>query len=175
MTTFSHTGPWDKHSRSSPPLVFLESYFSQVDALNTPPLPASTFYAPLAICHDTKGFTHIGSEHIWSYIFRLLAPFDKVDHEVVSLSVWNAVEKRVVHAEFMTRFWFRGEEDEVVVPQLFVFEIVERDMEGEGWWIERVKAFWDMAVLGRWITERRQREMGARKRVRAGEDEGCVV
>jgi hypothetical protein len=164
MSTFTHHGPWNDHSRQSPTLHFLETYFTALDSLTLPSTPPSKFYSPFATYHDPQSNTYTSSPKIFAYLKRLFTPFDRVHHDVVEVRVVSeggGKGKDVVYAEFLTRLGFRGDAGEVVVPMFFVYGVEEEEGEGEGEGegkrICEVRGWWDTGILGRYVTERKRR------------------
>ncbi|TVY59564.1 hypothetical protein LSUE1_G008050, partial [Lachnellula suecica] len=127
-----HHGHFDSQSRKSPTLAFLEKYALAIDSLDLSSTPCTSFFAPLAVYHDTSGNIHIGASAIWSYISRQFAPFSQIRHDVVEARVIEEEGGReVVYGETLAHFKLRGDEDEIVVPRFFVWT-VGRSGEGEG-------------------------------------------
>jgi hypothetical protein len=160
MSTFTHTGIWDAHSRQSSALRFLEKYYTITATLNISQIPYATFYSPTAIFRDTTSTVYIGGERIWSFLKHVFTPFSIIQNDIVEARVVQDKEGReVAYMELVTRFWFKGEEDELVVPRFFVWTIGPEAMKGQGTdglQIEEVKAFWDTGVIGRFLSERRK-------------------
>lgn len=108
---------------------------------------------------------------------RLFSPFSKIHHEVVELRVVPGMNGRdVVYAEFLTHFWFRGEEDELKVPRFFVFTIgkAEEAAGTDGLQFEEVRLFWDTGVIGRFVTEKKRRQEREAARKHAADDFGVI-
>jgi hypothetical protein len=162
MSLFTHTGTWNEHSRRSPTLKFIEKYFSKVDSLDLLSSPSSTFYAPSAVLHDTKGNPHFSGPRIWECMQRLFSPFDMIHHEMVEARVIpDESGTTVVYAQLLTRFRLRGDEEEIVAPRFFVITVGKAAgmYEGtDGMQIYDVRLFWDTGILGRYVTERKKRE-----------------
>ena len=162
--SFVHHGPWDSHSRQSQALRFIEKHTLLIDSLNLTSTPSTTFYSPLAMLHDNKGDAHLGGSAIWTRMQRLFAPFSRIYHEVVELRVVPSPGdgRDVVYGEFLTHFWLRGDNDEVVAPRFFVWTLGEAvDGAGtEGLQFLETRSFWDTGILGRHVTERNRRAAG---------------
>jgi hypothetical protein len=177
MTSFTHSGPFSAESRKHAAFNFLEKYSAIVDSCNLTGTPSSAFYSPVAIFRDTKGDVHIGGDVIWNGMSRLFSPFSKIHHEVVELRVLPGVNGRdVVYAEFLTHFWFRGEEYELKVPRFFVFTIgkAEEGTGTDGLQFEEVRLFWDTGVIGRFVTEKKRRQGQDAVRQQVADDCGVM-
>ncbi|CZR53008.1 uncharacterized protein PAC_02886 [Phialocephala subalpina] len=150
MSTFTHRGPWDSHSRQSPTLRFLETYIRNVDSLDVTTCPWSKFYSPDAIFHDARGDVYISGSHIWTWLERIFSPFEGLLHEVIELRVIPEEDGRnVVYGEFLTHFRLKGDKHEVTAPRFFVF--IVGDAEGgkgtDGLQIYEASVFWDTGIL----------------------------
>ncbi|KAF8856523.1 hypothetical protein BDZ45DRAFT_675508 [Acephala macrosclerotiorum] len=162
MSVFTHRGPWDSHSRQSPILLFLETYLHTVDSLDVTTYPWSKFYSSSAIFHDTRGDVYISGSHIWTWLSRILSPFEKLLHEVIELRVIPEEDGRnIIYGEFLTHFWLKGDKREVVAPRFFVFIVGETEGgEGEGMdglQIYEASVFWDTGILTRYIEEKKKK------------------
>lgn len=95
---------------------------------------------------------------------RLFAPFSRIYHEVVELRVVPSTDdgRDVAYGEFLTHFWLRGDNEEVVAPRFFVWTLGEAvDGAGtEGLQFLETRCFWDTGILGRHVTERNRRAAG---------------
>lgn len=159
--SFVHQGPWDAHSRQSPALRFIEKYSIKVDSLDLASTPSTAFYSPLAIFHDHKGDVHLGGSAIWHRMQRIFAPFSRTFHEVVEVRVVPGADGRdIVYAEFLTHFWLKGDEEDIVAPRFFVWTIEEAVDDGgtDGLQIVEARLFWDTGILGRYVTEKNKRQ-----------------
>lgn len=110
--------------------------------------------------HDNKGDAHLGGSAIWDKMQRLFAPFSQIYHEVVEVRVVPSPDGRdVVYGEFLTHFWLKGDNDEVVAPRFFVWTVGEAvDSAGtEGLQFLETRLFWDTGILGRHVTEKNRR------------------
>jgi hypothetical protein len=170
MASLTHMGSWDSLSRQSLALNFVEKYEAKVASLDLTLTPSSAFYAPLAIFRNTGGDVRIGGPSIWEWLSRLMSPFERVHNDVVEARVFPGTEKRelVVHAEFLTHFLLRGDEQELVAPRFFIFTLGAAGAgEGtDGMQIQEVRLFWDTGIIGRYVSDRRKREQenGGRQR-----------
>ena len=65
----------------------------------------------------------------------------------------------VIYGEFLTHFWLKGDNDEVVAPRFFVWTVGEAvDGAGtEGLQFVEARLFWDTGILGRHVTEKNRR------------------
>jgi hypothetical protein len=134
-----------------------------MDSLDLTSTPSTTFYSPLAMFHDNKGDVHLGGSAIWEKTKRLFSPFSRIYHEVVEIRVVPSPEGRdVVYGEFLTHFWLKGDNAEIVAPRFFVWTIGEAvDGAGtEGLQFVEVRLFWDTGILGRYVTEKNRRARG---------------
>jgi hypothetical protein len=160
MATFTHSGPFNSESRQQPALKFLEKYIEKIDTCDLFGTSSTEFYSSIALFRDTNGQVHVGGDQIWNCLTRFSTAFTKSAHHVVQLTILPEADgKQVVHAEFLTDFWLRGEDDELHAPRFFVFVIGKSEVGTgtDGLQFEEVKLFWDTGIVGRFVTEMRKR------------------
>ncbi|RDL39136.1 Uncharacterized protein BP5553_03476 [Venustampulla echinocandica] len=162
MASFVHHGAWDHRSRQNPALNFIEKYHLLIDNLELRSTPFSSFFAPFAAYHDTKGNTHVTGSHIWAWLSQQCSPFSQIRHDVVEARVVPDEEGRdIVYWECLTHFQLKGDNNEIVVPRFFVWTIGPAPVgEGtDGRQIHKCRVFWDTGVIGRYVTERKREQM----------------
>ena len=156
MASIVHHGPFDDKARSHPTLNFIEKYSKAVDSLDLTSTPASKFFAPFAVYHDTKGDVHLTASHIWQWTARQFAPFSQIRHDMVEVRVVSEEDGRdVVYCECLTHFRLHGDDTEIVVPRFFIWTVGDAEPgEGtDGRQIHEVRIFWDTGIIGRYVTE----------------------
>lgn len=71
--------------------------------------------------------------------------------------------QQIVYAQFVQHFLLKGDldEEEILVPKFAIYTLGEGEGE-EGLQIQEVRQFYDNAIIGRYVSEKRKRE--AKKR-----------
>ena len=118
----------------------------------TTTLPTN-FYASTSILKNIDNSTISGAQAIWDYYIELYKSFEKVEHEIVSMTIVSDDEsgKSTLFGEFVTglvRADGKGAK-EVKLPQAFVYEIREaEDGKGRGGLqIWEIRCYFDRGIL----------------------------
>jgi hypothetical protein len=112
------------------------------------------FYASTSILKNIDNGTISGAQAIWDYYIELYKPFEKVEHEIVGMTIVSDEESgnSTLFGEFVTglvRADGKGAKEEVKLPQAFVYEIRQAE-EGKGWGglqIWEIRCYFDRGVL----------------------------
>jgi hypothetical protein len=163
---FRHNGHWDSKTREQRAPRFIEAYANDVVADLTLPYSPTKYYSPSCTFSDTTNVKYHGALQIKSWMHNLFSPFSKIEFTGLSFLVIDesdAEEKMplyMVNAEFMTKYYFKGDPEPVLAPRLFVFTISRSEAEGgfDGLQYVDVKLYWDTALVKE---EKRRREQTA--------------
>ena len=138
----------------NPILAFYSSYgraFSAPSSRDT--TPPTDFYASTSVLRNIDNSTISGAQAIWDYHIELYKPFEKVEHEFVSMTIVSDDESgnSTLFGEFVTGLVRSDGKEEVTVklPQAFVYEIREAE-EGKGrggLQIWEIRCYFDRGIL----------------------------
>lgn len=154
LTTTTIRGP----VTSPPDNPIAAFYLSYGRAFSDPSLrnitPPTDFYASTSILKNIDNSTISGAQAIWDYYIELYKPFEKVEHETVSMTIVSDDESgnSTLYTEFVTglvKADGKGVKEEVKLPQAFVYEIREAEEE-KGWGglqIWEIRCYFDRGIL----------------------------
>ena len=73
--------------------------------------------------------------------------------------------KEIVYGELLSYFQVRGDDVDIPVPRLFVWTLGEAEEKGgvEGLQIQEMRLFMDTGIIGRYVTEKKRRELKKRQ------------
>lgn len=163
-TLFKHKGNWGSETRNHRALRFIETYANELVADLSLPYSATKYYSPSCIFFDTTNVTYTGATEIKAWMQQLFSPFDKVEFEGLSFLVIDESDAQgerpyyTVNAEFMAKYYFKGDLEPVQVPRLFVFTIGKSETEDgfDGLQYVDVKLYWNTSPVKDEIKRRSQ-------------------
>ncbi|KID81742.1 hypothetical protein MGU_10915 [Metarhizium guizhouense ARSEF 977] len=161
--TFRHTGDWNAASRQNRALRFIESYAKEVASDIGIQYSATKYYAPSCVFFDTTNVKYNGANDIKAWMQRLFSSFDKIEFTGLTFLV---IEEGIpehdtpiytVNAEFMAKYYVKGDPEPVSVPRLFIFTIGQSESEDgfDGLQYLDVKLYWDTSLVKEKILRRR--------------------
>jgi len=166
VTVLKHEGDWPSETNTNRGLHFLKTYSDTVLSDLTLPYSATKFYSPNSVFFNTTNKTYTGAVAIKAWMKELFSLFDKVESDPMSFMVVDesaaaGKPKYTITAEFMWRYYFKGDPEPAVAPRLFVFEIGESESEDgfDGLQFTAVKLYWDTALV---MHDRAKRQAAAK-------------
>jgi hypothetical protein len=168
QSCITYIGSLDTFSQSSETLAFITKYVSTVDSMDLSD-PFEKWFAPSAQHYNGDGVRFFGGAAIWNWMRGLFGQFEKVQHDmkitrilpyVSEMESENGKTGELVLLDCITTFWIGGdlEGDGIAVPRMLSFLVAEAEEDGQGTnglQIVEVKTWWDTAVLGKEIAERK--------------------
>jgi hypothetical protein len=164
VTVFRHKGHWDTHTRENRALRFLESYALAVESDLSLPYPNTKYYSLPCPFFDTTNVTYTGADAIKTWMLKLFSPFDKVRLESLNFMVVDESESGkayyTVNAEFMAKYWLKGDPEPILAPRLFVFTVTDTETEDgfDGLQFSEVHLYWDTALVSNEAKRRAERK-----------------